>query len=58
MSTTTTACYICKDDMDKIFYFALFDGGQKPICIDCADGITNGLQILTLVGVTGETQDK
>jgi len=58
MSATATCCYVCHDDMQSAFFVSVFDGHPRPVCIDCADGITDGLRILKSLNVTGETEDK
>ena len=58
MSATATCCYICKDDMPSTFFVSEFEGKQRAVCIDCADGISDGLRILQDLNVTGETTDK
>jgi len=58
MSATATQCYICKDDMSSTYFVSEFDGTKHPVCVECADGITDGLRILESLNVTGETDDK
>ena len=53
---TATICYTCKkqNDPNAKLYSATFYGEQQFICPDCAEGIHNGLEILTGLGVSGE----
>jgi len=57
MSATATACFICQDECTGNLV-AEFEQQMQPLCPDCFMGISNGLDILKQLSVTGETPDK
>lgn len=51
-------CYTCGDDLDCSPYFGTFEGKPRNVCRDCAEGISNGSEILRANGVHGEYLDQ
>ena len=53
---TTTLCYTCHEDIpvEAKQYAATFAGMQRFMCRDCAEGIHDGNQVFSKLGVVGE----
>jgi len=54
MNAAPAQCYCCREEIESVKWIATFEAVKRPVCRDCADGISNGLDILKREGVTGE----
>ena len=54
--STPYPCYTCDDPITEAQnrIVATFEGSQRDLCEDCAEGIYYGNEILGKVGVSGE----
>jgi hypothetical protein len=59
MNATLPTCFCCnepiRDDNGGKKYAATFWGKRQRVCVDCAEGISEGLHILAHENVHGET---
>jgi hypothetical protein len=54
MNAAPAQCHCCQCEIENVEFIAQFLGVRFPVCADCAEGITNGLEVLKREGVTGE----